>query len=120
MVTYILTLIAKPGCDDELAELLKALQTELEQVEGFHSRTVYREEPGLFLDTAKAVFTAEEIERIAAQEQPGPEGAHFVIHEIWDAPEQRIRYTREHEGPFMAKMFPLVQPEHSHEFYRAI
>lgn len=120
MVTYILNIITKHGHEDAVTELLESLQEKLEQADGFHSRTIYRARDGVFLDTVKQVFTQEELEQMARQETPGPDGVHFMIHETWDLPEQRVRFARGNERQFLPQLAQHLLPEHSHEFYDVV
>jgi heme-degrading monooxygenase HmoA len=120
MATFILNVIAKRGHEDAVTELFESLQEHLEQADGFQSRTIYRAKDGLFLDLVKQTYTKEELDKMANQEMPGPEGVHFMIHEIWETPEQRMRYSRADEHKFTAQLVPHILPEHSHEFYETI
>ena len=61
-----------------------------------------------------------ELERIVNQEVPGPDGVHFMIHETWDSPEQRIRFSHDVEGQCLGQLIPHLLPNHSHEFYEAV
>lgn len=120
MVTYILNIIAKHGHEDAVSDLFESLHEQLERTDGFHSRTIFRAQPGVFLDTVRKVFTEQEIERMARQETPGPDGVHFMIHETWESPEQRVRFARENEREFLPQLVPHLLPEHSHEFYDVV
>ena len=120
MTTYILNVIAQHGHEDAVAELFQSLQSKLEKADGFGSRTIYRAQAGVFLDTVKSIYTKEELENIVNQEVPGPDGVHFMIHETWDSPEQRIRFSHDVEGQFLGQLIPHLLPNHSHEFYEAV
>ena len=120
MATYILNVIAKRGHEDAVADLFQSLQGQLEQADGFQSRTIYQAKDGLFLDTVKEVFSKEELDQMAAQEQPGPDGVHFMIQETWDSPVQRVRFSHANERQFLGQLVPHLLPEHSHEFYEAV
>ena len=120
MATYILNVIAKRGHENAVTDLFESLQEQLEQADGFQSRTIYRAKDGLFLDTVKQVFTKEELDQMANQEMPGPDGVHFMIHETWESPEQRVRYSHGNERQFLGQLVPHLLPEHSHEFYEVV
>ena len=120
MATYILNIIAKRGHEGAVTDLFESLQEKLEQADGFQSRTIYRAKDGLFLDTVKQVFTKEELDQMANQEMPGPDGVHFMIHETWESPDQRMRYSRADAHKFTGQLVPHILPEHSHEFYETV
>ena len=120
MVTYILNVMAKRGHEDTVTDLFESLQEQLEQADGFQSRTIYRAKDGLFLKMVQQTYTKEELDKMAGQEIPGPDGVHFMVHEIWDSPEQRMRYSRADDHKFTASLVPHILPEHSHEFDEAI
>ncbi len=48
MVTYILNVMAKRGHEDTVTDLFESLQEQLEQADGFQSRTIYRAKDGSF------------------------------------------------------------------------
>ena len=120
MAIYILNIIAKRGHENAVTDLFESLQEELEQADGFHSRTIYRAKDGLFLETVKQVYTKDELDKMANQEVPGPDGVHFMIHETWESPDQRVRHSRADGHKFTAQLVPHILPEHSHEFYETV
>lgn len=120
MAIYILNVMAKRGHENEVTELFTARQEQLEQADGFQSVTVYRARDGLFVHTVRQVYTQEELDQMANQEQPGPDGIHFMIHETWESPEQRVRFSRANERQFLGQLVPHLLPEHSHEFYDVV
>lgn len=120
MALFIVNVIAKRGHEDIVTEVFQSVQERLEQADGFQSRTIYRAKDGLFLNMVKQSYTKEELDKMAAQEMPGPEGVHFMIHEIWDSPEQRMRFSRAEGHKFTARLVPHILPDHSHEFYEVI
>jgi quinol monooxygenase YgiN len=127
MSTYILTIYAKSGHEDAVAELFQGQQAELEQAEGFRGRQVYQAQTGLFLEAVKSVYTEEQISKLAAAEAaagaaaPPSNRVQFVVIEDWEKPEQRVQYSSQREGlgsEFMAQLVTHILPEHSHEFYQ--
>ena len=120
MATYILNVIAKRGHEDKVTELFESLRERLEQADGFQSRTIYRAKDGLFLETVKQVYAKDELDKMANQEVPGPDGVHFMIHETWESPDQRVRHSRADGHKFTAQLVPHILPEHSHEFYETV
>ena len=86
----------------------------------YSQKGIYSLQDGLFLKMVEQTYTKEELEKMAGQEIPGPEGVHFMIHEIWDSAEQRMRYSRADEHKFTLRLVPHILPEHSHEFYETI
>ena len=120
MVTYILNVIAKRGHENEVTELFASRREQLEQADGFQSVTIYRARDGLFVNTVREVYTPEELEQMANQEQPGPDGIHFMIHETWETPLHRVRHSRENERQFLGQLVQHLLPEHSHEFYDVV
>ncbi len=120
MATFILNVIAKRGHEDAVTDLFESLQEGLEQADGFQSRTIYRAKDGLFVDTVKQVYSKEELDKMADREMPGPDGVHFMIHEIWETAEQRVRHSHADGHQFTAQLVPHILPEHSHEFYEVV
>lgn len=120
MATYILNVIAKRGHENEVTELFESLQEHLEHADGFQGRTIYRAKDGLFLDSVRQVFSKEELDQMARQEMPGPDGVHFMIHETWESPQHRVRFSHANERQFLGQLAPHLLPEHSHEFYDVV
>jgi len=120
MAIYILNVIAKRGHENAVTELFESSLDKLEQADGFQSRTIYRAKDGLFVEKVKQMYTKDELEKMGNQEVPGPDGVHFMIHENWESPDHRMRYSRADAHKFTAQLIPHILPEHSHEFYETV
>ena len=64
-------------------------------------------------------YTAEEL---AAHPEPAHEdaGTQFVIVELWDDLNARMRFTKDVMEGRGRELFPMLMPGHSHEFYNDV
>ena len=97
MVTYIATLLAKPGHELEVTSFYQELEPLMREAKGFHGRNVYRARPG----TVEA-----EVRR--------------VIIEKWDSVADRFAFSRGAAKARNAQLFPHLLPSHSHEIYEDV
>lgn len=115
METYIATVFAKHGHEEDVTRFYQELEPFYEDAQGFHGREILRARPGTMLEAVKKMVSPEEMARHA--EPPGPPGVHFVIIERWDSVEDRMAFSRSLEGDRQKALFPHLLPEHTHEFY---
>ena len=112
METYIATLYAKKGHEDEVAAFYSGLTRD---VEGLEERTVFRASDGRF-----AALVREKLPP-GADGPPhghGPQGTHFIVLERWRSADDRIAYSMQPETRAEnMKVIPHLLPEHTHELY---
>ena len=78
MVTYIATLLAKPGHELEVAKFYQELEPLMREAKGFHGRNVYRARPGTVEAEVRRVTPAAEL-AAHPRHDDGPQGEQFVI-----------------------------------------
>lgn len=118
MQTYIATLYAKHGAEEEVTRFYQGMHEQLKAAPGFRGRQMFRAEPGRMVEIVKRFLSEEEL--AAASERPHPEGVHFVIIEQWDSAEDRIRFSRSLDKARSASLYPHLLPQHTHEFYQDV
>ncbi len=114
MVTYIATVWAKPGHENEVTRFYQDLEPLMRSAKGFRGRKILRARAGTMAAAVRKVASAEEMARHA---EPEPTGTHFVMIEQWDSVEERIGFSRGAAAGRSKDLFPHILPEHSHEFY---
>lgn len=118
MDTYIATVTAKPGSENEVADFYLGLGPQYEGALGFKDRQILQARNGTMVEAVKRIRTAEELaDHPADAEHPG---THFIIIEQWDSVDDRINFSRSLDKSRSAKLFPHLLPEHSHEFYKDV
>lgn len=115
METYIATLYARHGHEDEVTQFYQAMQPLLEAAAGFRSRQLLRAEPGAMFAAVRPYLTDEDMAR--NPEAPQPQGVHFVIIEHWDSRDDRVRFSRGLDKERSKGLYPFLLPQHTHEFY---
>ncbi len=120
MVTYVATMFAKPGSEQEVSAFYQAMEPELRAAKGFRSRRLLRAKPGTMLEIVKGYLTEEQLADASKREQHGPEGVQFVIVEEWDDAEDRVRFSRGLDANRNKSLYPHLLPAHTHEFYEDI
>jgi len=115
MQTYIATLMAKHGAEDDVTSFYQDMDEQMRAAPGFIGRKIYRAEPGRMFEIVKNYVSAEEL--AAANERPHPEGVHFVMVEQWETAEDRVRFSRSLDKARSARLYPHLLPQHTHEFY---
>ena len=118
MQTYIATLLAKHGAEDEVTRFYQDMEEQMRAAPGFRGRHIYRAEPGRMFEIVKNYVSEEEL--AAANERETPEGVHFVMVEQWDSAEDRVRFSRSLDKARSAKLYPHLLPQHTHEFYQDV
>ena len=117
MVTYIATLSAKPGHENEVTRFYQELEGLMREAKGYRGRKILRARTGTMAAAIRKVVSAEELARHA---EPEPKGTHFVMVEQWDSVEDRIAFSRGASAGRARELFPHILPEHSHEFYEDV
>ena len=115
MQTYIATLFAKHGAEDDVTRFYQEMDEQMRGAKGFRGRKIFRAQPGRMFEIVKQYVSAEEL--AAAKEPPHPPGVHFVMIEEWDTAEDRVRFSRSLDKARSAKLYPHLLPQHTHEFY---
>lgn len=118
MVTYIATIWAKPGHENDVTRFYQNLESLLREAKGYRGRKLLRARPGTMAEAIRRYVSAEELAR---HPEPAVKGTHFVIIEEWDSVDDRIVFSRSSVSASRGKeLFPYILPEHSHEFYEDV
>lgn len=117
MVTYIATVWAKPGHDNEVTQFYRDLEPLMRAADGFQSRRILRARTGTMAAAVRKLVTAEEAARHADHE---PKGTHFIMVEQWESVEKRLAFSRGAAAGRTRDLIPHILPEHSHEFYEDV
>lgn len=118
MVTYIATLSAKPGHENDVTRFYQDLEPLMREAKGYRGRKILRARSGTLVAAIRKVVTAEEMAR---HPEPEAKGTHFVMVEQWDSVEDRIAFARSPATAGRSRdLFPHILPEHSHEFYEDV
>jgi quinol monooxygenase YgiN len=117
MVTYIATVWAKPGHEQQVTKFYQDLEPLMKQAKGYRGRQILRARPGTMAAAVRKVVTPEEAAR---HPEHAPPGTHFVIVEQWDSVDERIAFSRGAAAGRTKDLIPNILPEHSHEFYEDV
>lgn len=118
MQTYIATLWAKHGTEEEVTRFYQEMDEQMRAAPGFRGRQIFRAHPGRMLEIVKKYISEEEL--AASSERAHPEGVHFVMIEQWDDAEDRVKFSRSLDKARAAKLYPNLLPQHTHEFYEDV
>ena len=118
MVTYIATLFAKHGSEDDVTRFYQEQQAALRAAPGFQGRTMLRAKPGTMFNIVKHYLTEEQLAN--AGETPHGDGVHFVMIEQWDSAEDRVKFSRSQDKSRAQSLYPHLLPQHTHEFYEDV
>lgn len=77
-----------------------------------------RAKPGTLFEIVKHYLSEEQL--ASNPEPPHPEGVHFVMIEIWDSAEDRVRFSRTQDKSRAQSLIPHLLPQHTHEFYEDV
>lgn len=119
MVTYIATLLAKPGHELDVTSFYQELEPLMREAKGFHGRNIYRARPGTVEAEVRRVTPAAELAAHPHGDE-GPQGVQFVIIEKWDSVADRFAFSRGAAKARNAQLFPHLLPSHSHEIYEDV
>ena len=116
METYILSLLIKPGHEQEVTDYYRSMEEDMQAADGFRGRKIYLAQRGRMASELLTVYTRDEL---AKDPEPPHEdaGTQLIIVESWDTSKQRLQFSRNTSGPRKAKIVPLLLPDHSHEFF---
>lgn len=117
MVTYIATVWAKPGHENEVTRFYQELEPLMRAAKGYRGRKILRARTGTMAAAVRKVVTPEESARHA---EHAPPGTHFVMVEEWDSVEDRVAFSRGASASRGRELFPHILPDHSHEFYEDV
>lgn len=117
MVTYIATILAQLGHENDVTRFYQDLEPLMREARGYRGRHVYRAQNGVAAAAMMKVASSEELKRHA--EHP-PKGTQFIMVEQWDSVEDRIAFSRSASAGRAKELFPHILPEHSHEFYEDV
>jgi len=118
MATYVATLFAKQGSEEEVTRFYQELEPLLRAAPGFRHRTMLRAQPGKLFEVVKPMLS--EADLAGNREPPHPEGVQFVMIEEWDTPEDRVRFSRSQDKSRAAKLYPHLHGHHTHEFFEDV
>ncbi|CAG0938479.1 hypothetical protein GPROT2_00232 [Gammaproteobacteria bacterium] len=117
MVTYIVTVWAKPGHEQEVTRFYQELEPSMRAAAGYHGRQILRARTGTMAAAVRKRITPEEAARMP--ERPPP-GTQFILIEKWDSVDARMDFSRGVAASRSKELFPHILPEHSHEFYEDV
>jgi quinol monooxygenase YgiN len=120
MVTYVATVYAKTGHEDEVAAFYQDLAPLSDRAKGFRGRQILKARPGTMVEAVLRIMTAEELAGHREPPHEEPQGVHFIIIETWDSVDDRIAFSRGLGKARNKALFPHLLPEHSHEFYEDV
>jgi quinol monooxygenase YgiN len=117
MITYIATIWAKPGHENDVTRFYQDLEPLMRAAKGYRGRRILRSRNGTMAAAMKQVVSAEEMARHAEHE---PKGTHFVMVEEWDSVADRVAFSRGASAGRAKDLFPHILPEHTHEAYEDV
>jgi quinol monooxygenase YgiN len=117
MITYVATLLAKPGHELAVTKFYQELEPAMREAKGYRGRRILRARPGTMEAEVRRVVPPEQLK---GHEHPGPEGVQFVMVEQWDTVADRVAFSRGASGARTKELIPHILPAHSHEFYEDV
>ncbi len=120
METFVITFTAKPGAADKVAEFYVSQQAEYEKAPGFIGRRLLQGKTGTMVKAVKARLTAEEMAKHPEGHHHDEPTTHFVIIEEWESVDARMDFSMSRDKSRDKELFPNLEPQHSHEFYKDI
>jgi hypothetical protein len=114
MVTYVATLLAKPGHELAVTKFYQDLEPLMREAKGFRGRKILRARPGTMEAEVRRVTPPEQLKGHAHE---GAQGVQFVMIEEWDSVADRVAFSRGASAARNKELFPHLLPAHSHEFY---
>jgi len=116
METFIVSITAQAGHEDQVAQHYQDIEPLLKEAKGFRGRKIYRARVGAMADAVKEIYSPEEL----ARHPEGPHadaGTNFLIVEQWDSVMDRMLFAKNVAGGRQKDLIPHLLPDHSHEFY---
>lgn len=117
MVTYIATVWAKTGHEQEVTKFYQDLEPLMRAAKGFRSRKILRARNGAMVEAVRKYVSAEEMARHA---EHGPPGTQFIMVEEWDSADDRVVFSRGASAGRSRELFPHILGQHTHEFYEDV
>lgn len=118
MVTYIASLLAKPGRELAVTQFYLDQEPLLKAAPGYRGRQIFRARPGTLEAEVRRVTPPEELAGHAHEE--GTAGVSIIIIEQWDSVADRVAFSRGASRARAKDLFPNLLPQHSHEFYDVV
>jgi len=119
MITYVVSMLAKPGHELAVTKFCQDLEPVMREAPGFRGRRILRARPGTLEAEVRRVTPPEELKGGHAHAE-GPAGVHFVMVEQWDSVADRVAFSRGVSRTRSKDLFPHLLPQHSHEFYEDV
>ena len=119
METYIVTLMVKPGHEDDVAKFYQAMEPEMKEAPGYRGRKIYKANTGRMAEEVHKLYSAEELAK-HAEPPHGDDGTRFIMVEQWDSVRERMEFSESVAGGRQKDLIPHLLPDHSHEFYHDI
>ncbi len=120
MVTYVATVYAKNGHENQVTAFYQDLERLSARAPGFRDRRILKARPGTMVEAVLRIMTPEELAGHKEPPHEEPQGVHFIIIETWDSVDDRIAFSRGLGKERNKALFPHLLPEHSHEFYEDV
>jgi len=118
MVTYIATILAKTGHEEQVTKYYQDMEPLLRAAPGYHGRQILRAMAGTMAAEVRRQMTPEEL---AAHPDAGhASGTQFIMIEKWDSVAERVTFSRSQSKDRARELFPHIMPAHSHEFYEDV
>jgi hypothetical protein len=118
MVTYVATVFARNGHEDQVAAFYQGLASLSAQARGFRGRQILKALPGTMMEAVMRIMTPDELAGHTEPPHEPPPGVQIIVIETWDSVDDRIAFARGLSKDRNKALFPLLLPEHSHEFYQ--
>lgn len=119
MVNYIVTVIARPGHEAQVAEFYQAQEDALNAADGFIGRKIFKAQTGKMVEAVRKMYTPEELAKHPEPPHDDP-GTQFILIEQWESVDQRMQHSKKAEAARAKDLIPHLLPQHSHEFYEDI
>jgi hypothetical protein len=120
MVTYIVSVWAKPGHEADVTRFYQDLEPLMREARGFRGRRILRARTGTMASTVRRMMPAGGRPGGGHSEPPAPPGTHFVMIEQWDSVDERIAFSLGAGAGRSKDLMPHLLPDHSHEFYEDV
>ncbi len=117
METFVVTFTAKPGTEQQVADFYINQQAEYEAAPGFIGRRLLQARTGTMVAAVKARLSEEEMAKHPEPHHHDEPTTHFVIIEEWESVDARMDFSMSRDRSREKGLFPLLEPQHSHEFY---
>lgn len=120
MEIFIVSVTAKHGHEDAVADFYRNNDELLKTAPGYQGRKIYQAKTGEHIAAVRRHYTAEELAKHPEPPHHHP-GTQFIIVEFWDSADDRMSFSKyKMSKQNQAALFPHLEPAHSHEFFREI